>query len=123
MIANNQPGTAKIYKSGTLLGELNNRGDSQTFVVTFDDHGTLDIEYGANQWCAGSSCFVYISVQGDNLTQINKTENGIKINGDMDGAQVIGETNGSCSGGFVTASGYYTVNINIKYAGPPCTNC
>ena len=122
-IANNQPGEAKIYKSGTLLGTLG-KGTDQTFNVTFDNHGTLDIEYDGGQWANSSSAFVYISVQGDNLTQIGSpTENGINIEGDMDGARVVAESSGSCSGGFVTASGYYTVNINIKYANYPCTNC
>jgi hypothetical protein len=63
-------------------------------------------------------------VQGDNLTQIgDPTENGVTVTGSMDGAQIIGNANNSCSGGFTTASGYYTVMINVKYAGYPCTHC
>lgn len=128
-IANNQPGVAKIYKTTqatgkVLLGELSNRGDEQLFPVTFDDHGSLDIEYAANQWCQGGGCFVHITVKGDNLTQIgNPTENGVSVNGETDGAMISAQMNGSCSGGFTTASGYYTVNINVKYADYPCTNC
>ena len=129
-IANNQPGTAKIYKTTVstgkvLIGELSNRGQEQVFNVTFNDHGSLDIEYEPNQWCkGGGSCFVYVRVEGDNLMQIgNPTQNGVNVEGDMDGARISGEIDGSCSGGFTTASGYYTVMINVKYAGNPCNNC
>ena len=129
-IVNNQPGTAKIYKTTVstgkvLIGELSNRGQEQIFNVTFDDHGSLDIEYDPNQWCkGGGSCFVYVRVEGDNLMQIgNPTKNGVNIEGNMDGARISGEIDGSCSGSFTTASGYYTVMINVKYAGYPCTHC
>jgi hypothetical protein len=128
-IANNQPGVAKIYKTTqatgkVLLGELSNRGAEQVFPVTFDDHGSLDIEYDTNQWCNNSSCFVYIRVEGDNLMQIgDPTESGVEVEGETDGAKIIPNTNGSCSGGFTTVSGFYTVMINVKYAGYPCTGC
>ena len=128
-IANNQPGTAKIYKTTqntgkVLLGTLSNRGQEQVFNVTFDDHGSLDIEYDTNQWRNDSSCFVYVRVEGDNLMQIGSpTQNGVTISGGVEGATITANMNGSCSGSFATASGYYTIMINIKYAGYPCTGC
>lgn len=137
-IQNNEVGVAEITMKDSLNNiisildsngipqqkvRLENRGDTQSFGAIFTATTTIDVEYSTNQWCASDSCFVYVTFNGEGISQRVNYKNGVVINNwDLNGFRIVGQSSGSCSGSLVCDVNGYQVIINIKFAGMPNSN-